>query len=195
VCEEAGDGLGVKAHGAELTDGFVGCRQHDHVAAGVVLCRGGGVQGGGLAEPGRRCQHAYRGAVPAQRAHRVGLIVAQLSGFGRDRCPHDTRIHRPPRGCCQLVEVGEEVVLERAVLDGGPLGGTAPSRVGNQAHHKLGCQEPRRDIDDLLHREPPTRHRRDPFDHVGFTEPGLGRAQPSRGVDEGGEQDGIIQHR
>ena len=117
-------------------DGLVRRRQHDDVAAGVELGARGGVQRGGLAEPGRR-RPTPGPTPPSPHSTRTASAWSAPNGLGSAAIACSTSVSSIGTRRCrdQLRATSARTsVLDGAVLDGGPLGRAAPLGVGHQPH-------------------------------------------------------------
>ena len=104
--------MGVETGGAQLGDRLVGRCQRDHVAAGIELSARGGVQRGGLAEPGRRDERAQCATLPAQDAHRA-RPGRHPTAWVRLRSPGRRHRHRAQRGASRPGRGGRQGVDPR----------------------------------------------------------------------------------
>ena len=157
--------------------------QRDHVAAGIELAARGGVQRGGLAEPGRRDQRrAARHPRRTGRAPRSAWSAPKPLGFGCDRPVDDADIEPSAPGVAvRAWRPARSRSSTRAVLDGGPFGRPAPcprSGTSRTTSSEARNRSARATISSVVSR--PAEQRGDAFDDVGLAEPGVARAQARR---------------
>ncbi len=183
VAGETGDGHGLDAGLAEFAGGLVGRGQADDRMASPVGGDGGGVDGGGLPEPGRGDQGADGRARLAQGPDGVGLVGAEAGFLGRDGLFDQGGVEAVDGEDGEFAEVVEDPLLQRQVIEGGVLGG-APARAITEEDGVVGVEERLGQVLDGLDVEAAGAQGGDLLHDVGGTEAGSVGAEPVLRVDE-----------
>ena len=183
VAGEAGDGRGVDPGLAELAGGLVGGGQADDRMAGAVGGDGGGVDGGGLPEPGRGDETADGRACLTQGPDGVGLVGAKAGFLGGDGLLDEGGVEAVDGEDGEVAEVVEDPLLQRQVIEGRVLG-AAPAGAVGQEDGVVGVEERLGQVLDALDVEAAGAQGGDLLDDMGRTETGPVGTQPVLRVDE-----------